>query len=94
MNSMLRVALLCLLSLGHLWAIGVLLLTRQTDVLLFFLPATAGCWLYWCWNSLRRQQRALCVLAGLNLLLALTVGMLCLWDTLDASSIPLLEKIF
>jgi len=73
-------------AVAQCWIMGVLLLTRQAEILILAGIAASAFWAWTCWNYFLRKQRLGQVLTASCLFTTLLVLVLCLLDMLDATA--------
>ncbi len=76
---------------GLLWLTGVLLVTRQTDLLLVLMSAAAAMAVCLALHAKRKGRRALFAIALICLALAAALGLLALADIIDPEAFSCLE---
>ncbi len=76
---------------GLLWLTGVLLVTRQTDLLLVLMSAAAAIAVCLALHAKRKGRRALFAIAIICLGLAAALGLLALADIIEPEAFSCLE---
>lgn len=86
-RSVFRLGVLCLLVFGQAWGMSVLLLVRETEILMLCCIVASVFWMWWSWYSFLSRKKGVLVLTSVCLLLTLILLVLCAMDVGDVNTV-------